>query len=204
MSNMNHAAEEKKLSGNEERFIAFLMKSGYLSDPKIEDPDLRTKKKDRNKKTYHNTRLLLEHYRDLVWAMESIPVDLRQELDVPLGELDTLITRLDLEMSMENRRVESRLQTILKSRRLLDRINEAISFLRTKPKEGELLYQIIYLTYIAEKRDSVLDVISELNLSKARYYEQRKKAITLIGMKLWAAPDANFEVWMELLSVFDD
>ncbi len=40
MSNMNHAAEEKKLSGNEERFVAFLMKSGYLSDPKIEDPDL--------------------------------------------------------------------------------------------------------------------------------------------------------------------
>ena len=204
MSNMSHAEEEKKLSSNEERFIAFLMKSGYLSDPKIEDPSIRAKKKDRNKRTYHNTKMLLEHYRDLLWAMESVPADLQRELDVPLEELDLLITRLDLELSMENRRMESRLLTIMKSRMLLDRINEAISFLRPKPKEGEHLYQIIYLTYIAKQRDSVTDVIAELNLSKAMYYEQRKRAIMMIGMKLWASPDANFELWMELLSGFDE
>lgn len=143
MGKMNHASEEKRLSSNEDRFISFLMKSGYLSDPKIKDPQLRVKKQERNKQTYHNTKLLLEHYRDLVWVMESIPEDLQRELDVPMGELDSLITRLDLEMSLENHRVESRLQTIMKSRMLLDRMNEAISFLRTKPKVGERLYQII-------------------------------------------------------------
>lgn len=204
MGKMNHASEEKRLSSNEDRFISFLMKSGYLSDPKIKDPQLRVKKQERNKQTYHNTKLLLEHYRDLVWVMESIPEDLQQELDVPMGELDSLITRLDLEMSLENHRVESRLQTIMKSRMLLDRMNEAISFLRTKPKVGERLYQIIYATYIGEPRDSVLDVINEVGLSKGAYYELRKKAITLIGMRLWSAPDANFELWLELLSVFVD
>jgi hypothetical protein len=45
--------------------------------------------------------------------------------------------------------------------------------------------------------------MDELNLSRARYYDLRKKAINMIGMKLWNAPDANFEVWMELLSIFD-
>ena len=91
----------------------------------------------------------------------------------------------------------------MKSRVLLDRINEAIAFLRTKPSEGELLYKIIYETYIADKKDSIFDVMDELNLSRARYYDLRKKAINMIGMKLWNAPDANFEVWMELLSIFD-
>lgn len=204
MSKINHAEEERKLSSNEEHFIDFLMKSGYLADPKIEDPKLRAKKQDENRKTYHNTKLLLEHYRDLMWAMECVPAELRAELDVPLEDLDALISRLDLEMSMENRRVESRLQTIIKSRILLERMNEAIAFLKTKPKEGERLYQLIYHTYIAEKRDSIFDLMEDLGLSKAKYYDMRKKAITMIGMKLWSAPDANFELWMELLSTFEE
>lgn len=204
MSKINHAEEERKLSSNEEQFIDFLMKSGYLADPKIEDPKLRAKKQEENRKTYHNTKLLLEHYRDLMWAMECVPAELRAELDVPLEDLDALISRLDLEMSMENRRVESRLQTIIKSRILLERMNEAIAFLKTKPKEGERLYQLIYHTYIAEKRDSIFDLMEDLGLSKAKYYDMRKKAITTIGMKLWSAPDANFELWMELLSTFEE
>ena len=203
MSNITHAEEEKKLSAKTEQFLGYLMRSGYLADPKIQDPKARAKKKEKNQKTYHNTRMLLEHYREMLWAMESVPAELKAELDLPLEELDALISKLDLEMSMENRRTESRLQTILKSRVLLDRINEAIAFLRTKPSEGELLYKIIYETYIADKKDSIFDVMDELNLSRARYYDLRKKAINMIGMKLWNAPDTNFEVWMELLSLFD-
>ena len=82
-------------------------------------------------------------------------------------------------------------------------MNEAISFLRTKPKEGERLYQIIYITYLSEEDMGILDVIAELGLSKGMYHELRKKAITLIGLKLWSAPDANFEAWMEMLSFLD-
>lgn len=201
MNKKSHAEEEKKLSSTEERFIDFLMKSGYLADPKIEDLKLRRTRQEKNKQTYHNTRMLLENYRDLVWAMECVPTDLRAELDVPMTELDALLSRLDLEMSMDNRRVESRLQTIVKSRMLLEHLNEAIAFLKTKPTDGEQLYQVIYQTYIGEKKESVFDVMSELGLSKGKYYDMRQRAITLVGMKLWAAPDANFELWMELLSM---
>lgn len=201
MNKKSHAEEEKKLSSTEERFIDFLMKSGYLADPKIEDLKTRRSRQENNKQTYHNTRMLLENYRDLMWAMESVPAELRAELDVPMTELDALISRLDLEMSMGNRRVESRLQTIVKSRMLLERLNEAIAFIKTKPTDGEQLYQVIYQTYIGEKKESVFDVMSELGLSKGKYYDMRQRAITLVGMKLWAAPDANFELWMELLSM---
>lgn len=203
MGKMNHAEKERKLSSNEERFIEFLLKSGYLVDPKIENPKYRNKNRETNKLTYHNTKLMLEHYRDLVWAMKCIPDELKAELDMPMGDLDDLIDRLDLEMSMENLRAQSRIQAIMKSRLLLDRMNEAISFLRTKPKEGERLYQIIYITYLSEEDMGILDVIAELGLSKGMYYELRKKAITLIGLKLWSAPDANFEAWMEMLSFLD-
>ena len=202
MSKISHVEEEKKLSSNTEKYIEFLMKSGYLADPKIQDPKARSKKQEKNKKTYHNTRMLLEHYRDMVWSMECVPTELKAELDLPLYELDALVSRLDFEMSMENRWVKSRLQTIMKTRILLDRMNEAIAFLQTKPGDGAMLYRVIYQTYIAEKKDSIFDVMDELGLSKARYYELRKLAINMIGIKLWSAPDANFELWMELLSIF--
>lgn len=204
MGKNNHADETKELSNGEERLISFLMKSGYLADPKIEDPKLRTQKQEKNRKTYHNTLLMLEHYRDLVWAMECVPADLMAELNIPMGQLDALITRLDLEMSMENWKVESRIQTILKSRMLLNRLNEAITFLRSKPRVGEQLYQVVYATYIGEQKENIYDVMAELGLAKGKYYDMRKKAITIIGMKLWAAPDANFELWMELLSMLDE
>ena len=203
MGKKKQTGEEKQVTDNEERFINFLVKSGYLVNPKIKDPKLREKKQEDNKKAYHNTLLMLEHYRDLVWSMECIPEDLMAELNVPMEQLDALITRLDLEMSMDNWRVESRLQSILRSRMLLDRLNEAIAFLRSKPQDGEKLYRIIYRTYIGEKMESVYDVMASLGLTKNKYYSLRRKAITIIGMKLWSAPEANFELWVELLSMLD-
>lgn len=203
MGKMNHAEEELKLSSKERRFLDFLKKGGYLSDPEVENPEVRAKKRADNRRIYHNTQLMLEHYRDLVWAMESIPNDLKDELDVPLSDLDILISRLDMELSLNNRRLESRIDALIKSRALVDRLNEAISFLRTKPGEGELLYQIIYHTYIGKKPENFYEVIDKVGLSKSRYYTLRKRAITMIGVKLWSVPDEKLELWLELLSYFE-
>ena len=204
MGKMNHAEEELKLSSKERRFLDFLKKGGYLSDPEVENPEVRAKKWADNRRIYHNTQLMLEHYRDLVWAMESIPNDLKDELDVPLADLDILISRLDMELSLNNRRLESRIDALIKSRALVDRLNEAISFLRTKPGEGELLYQIIYHTYIGKKPENFYEVIDKVGLSKSRYYTLRKRAITMIGVKLWSVPDEKLELWLEVLSYFEE
>lgn len=204
MGKMNHAEEEMKLSGNERRFLDFLKKSGYLSDPDVENPEVRAKKKADNRRIYHNTHLMLQHYRDLVWVMETIPNELKSELDIPLADLDALISRLDIELSLNNRRLESRLDALIKTRALVDRLNEAIGFLRTKPGDGELLYQIIYHTYIAKKTHSFYDLIELVGLSKSRYYTLRKRAITLIGVKLWSVPDEKLELWLEVLSYFEE
>lgn len=204
MGKMNHAEEEMKLSGNERRFLDFLKKSGYLSDPEVENPEVRAKKKADNRRIYHNTQLMLQHYRDLVWVMETIPNELKSELDIPLADLDALISRLDIELSLNNRRLESRLDALIKTRALVDRLNEAIGFLRTKPGDGELLYQIIYHTYIDKKTYGFYDLIELVGLSKSRYYTLRKRAITLIGVKLWSVPDEKLELWLEVLSYFEE
>ena len=203
MGKMNHAEEEMKLSGNERRFLDFLKKSGYLSDPEVENPEVRAKKKADNRRIYHNTQLMLQHYRDLVWVMETIPNELKSELDIPLADLDALISRLDIELSLNNRRFESRLDALIKNRALVDRLNEAINLLKTKPDEGELMYQIIYYTFIGEKMNSVYDILNKIGIAKTRYYKLRKKAITMISVKLWTVPDIKLELWLELLSYFE-
>ena len=56
------------------------------------------------------------------------------------------LTSLDL---LGNKKLESRLESVRKSRLLLDRVNEALSVLKKKPDNGAKMYELIYLTYLA-------------------------------------------------------
>lgn len=53
---------------------------------------------------------------------------------------------------MGNRKLENQLEGAKKSRLLLDRVNEALTVLRQKPKNGDDLYKLIYLTYIGPEK----------------------------------------------------
>lgn len=55
-----------------------------------------------------------------------------------------LLEQVDLEVSWGNRKLESRLEGIQKSRLLLNRVNEALTVLKKKPENGERMYRLIY------------------------------------------------------------
>ena len=129
--------------------IQFLTQRGILGDKKIDDEKVRAIKQQKAKNAYHNTLLLLKHYRTIAWLLECFPDTIAQELDQPFEQLDKLIDRLDMEMAMGNRKLENRLAGIEKSRVILDRVNEALTVLKKKPEDGQKLYDLIYLTFIA-------------------------------------------------------
>ena len=129
--------------------IQFLTQRGILGDKKIDDEKVRAIKQQKAKNAYHNTLLLLKHYRTIAWLLECFPNTIAQELDQPFEQLDKLIDRLDMEMAMGNRKLENRLAGIEKSRVILDRVNEALTVLKKKPEDGQKLYDLIYLTFIA-------------------------------------------------------
>lgn len=199
----SYAEEEMNLSDQSKAFMDYLTTRGILSDPQIADKNIRERKQELAKKAYHNTFLLLKHYRDIVWAMNSIPTELKQELNVPLSDLDGLINRLDIEMSMENTEMENRLRTIMKSRLLIDRVNEAVSVLKNKPTDGDILYEVIYRTYIGPKPNSITDLIMDMGMTRRRYYRFRNMAIELISIKLWSSPDSKIELWLDLFDILD-
>ena len=203
-SNLSYEDEEKSLSEKSAAFVQYLTRRGYLISQTAINDDAEQRRREMAKRAYHNTELLLESYRDMVWAVESIPDQIASELEMPFATLDELIDRIDLEISMENKAMEGRIHSITESRLLIDRMNEAISVLKKKPKDGELLYRVIYETYMGDEiYESVCDLFYKLGMTRRKYYELRKKAIRLISLRLWSAPNKEVNMWLDVLTMLD-
>lgn len=195
--------QEKKLLAQSDAFISLLTRSGILADPEIDDAKLRTARQKKTKNSYHNTLMLLQHYRTIVWMLECFPETVAQELDKPLENLDALLEQVDLEMAIGNRKLEGRIAGVQKSRLLVDRVNEALTVLKKKPENGERLYQLIYLTYIAPEQLSHTELLYRLDMSSRHYYRLRQQAITILSIRLWAAPAADVNLWLDMLTLLE-
>ena len=124
--------QEQKISTQSDAFIRLLTQRGILEDHQIDDDRIRQAQKEKKRNMYHNTQLLLEHYRNIAWALECFPDTIAEELDQPFEGLDFLLEKMDVEMGMGNKKLESRLESVRKSRLLLDRVNEALSVFEEK------------------------------------------------------------------------
>lgn len=195
--------QEGRILAQSEAFIALLTKRGILADPKIKDERVRNARQEKTKNSYHNTMLLLQHYRTITWMLECFPETVAQELDRPLETVDTLLEQVDLELSMGNRKLEGRMESVRKTRLLIDRVNEALTILKRKPENGERLYQLIYLTYIAPELLSHTELLYRLDMSSRHYYRLRQQAITILSIRLWSAPAADVDLWLEMLALFE-
>ena len=203
-SKISYEDEEKNLSAKSAAFVQYLTRRGYLISQKALNDDAEKRRREMAKKAYHNTELLLENYRDMIWAVESIPDQIASELEMPFATLDELIVRVDLELAMENKALEGRINSVTQSRLLIDRMNEAVSVLKKKPKDGELLYRVIFQTYMSDEIcDNIYYLIYKLGLSRRKYYEVRKKAIRLISLRLWSAPNREVNMWLDVLTMLD-
>lgn len=183
--------------------IQFLTQRGILGDKKIDDERARAIKQQKTKNAYHNTLLLLKHYRTIAWLLECFPDTIAQELDQPFDTLDQLIDRLDMEMAIGNKKLENRLAGIEKSRIILDRVNEALTVLKKKPDDGQQLYDLIYLTYIAPETLNHQELLYRLNLSSRHYYRCREQAVNILSLRLWSAPAKDVGVWLDLISMLE-
>lgn len=206
MSKENEMIQEQqeKRQVQSEAVIGLLKERGILPDEGIDNEKIREARKEKQKNAYHNTMMLLKHYRTIVWLLECFPENIASELEKPFEGLDTLLEQVDLEMSWGNRKLESRLEGVKKSRLLLDRVNEALTVLKKKPEDGERLYQLIYLTYIAPEKLSHQELLYRLDMSSRHYYRLKQQAITILSMRLWATPDSELDVWLEMMTLIEN
>ena len=195
--------QEERIRVQSDAFITLLTERGILGDHRIDDERIRNARQTKQKNTYHNTLMLLKNYRTIAWMLECFPDNVAEELDRPFENLDELIDHIDVEMSMGNRKLESRIEGVRKSRILLDRVNEALTVLKKKPENGEILYNLIYQTFITPENLSLTDILYRLDISPRHYYRLRSQAITILSIRLWAAPAKDVDFWLEMRTLLE-
>ena len=198
-----HEQQDNRIVAQPHAETSHLTKPGILGDQKIDDEKVRAAQKEKKRNAYHNTQMLLKNYRKMVWVFSCYPEEILQELEAPFENFDRMVDRLDLEMAIGNKRMESRLEAAARSRLLLDRFNEAMAVLRKEPTRGEKLYQLIYTAYLAPEKLKLEEILFRLDLSQRHYYRLREQAISILSIRLWSAPSEDVDVWLELLTLFE-
>ena len=183
--------------------LDMLAKRGLIAENAADPERIKKAKQEQKKQAYHNTELLLKHYRTMAWLLECMPNTIAAELDERFETVDELIGKLDVEMAYGNKKLESRLQNVQKTRLLLDRVNEAITVLKRKPGDGQRLYDLIYLTYITPEPLTHPELLYRLNTSSRQYYRWREQAINILSIRLWAAITKQGDFWLEMLTILD-
>lgn len=196
--------QEDQILRQSEAFLQMLTKRGILGDPEISDKKIRQADADKKRKMYHNTMLMLQNYRDISWALECFPAQIAEELDRPMQTLDSLLSAIDAQIGMDNKKLERRLESIQKSRLLIDRINEALTVLRKKPRDGELMYNVIYHTFIIPEALSHANIIYRLSISSRHYYRLRQQALNILSIRLWSVPVVELDAWLEVLTLLEE
>ena len=121
-----------------------------------------------------------------------------------MSDLDALLNLINNEIDMDNTKLENRLKSVQKSRLLLDRFNEALTILKQKPDNGQMMYDLIYVTYIAPEKLNHLDITYRLGISSRHYDRLRTQAVNIISIRLWASPSAELDSWLEVLSLLEE
>ena len=65
--------EEQQIQEKSDAFIRILTQRGILGNDQIKDERIRQAQQEKQRRMYHNTRLLLEQYRNIAWALECFP-----------------------------------------------------------------------------------------------------------------------------------
>lgn len=201
MEDLQLKKEEEILLDRADVVLKLLTKRGLIPDKKISNDARRAAQQKRQKDSYHNTELLLKNYRRIAWMVECFPEAISEELDRPFEVVDELFDRMAIASTFGNRKLEQRAAAVEQTRLLLDRINDALTVLKRKPGNGQDLYNLVYLSFIAPEQLSNQEVLYRLNMSPRHYYRLRKDAITILSLRLWSAPDPVIDLWLELIEM---
>ena len=68
-----------EFSPQTEQLISLLERRGIVEDHSIVNEKARQAEQALRRNMYHNTQMMLKHYRDIVWALECFPEQVAEE-----------------------------------------------------------------------------------------------------------------------------
>ena len=142
---------------------------------------------------YHNTRYLLKQYRKVAYAIQISESDMNVRMEMEHGtRLSTLEVNAELAgVDLSGSKLEGYARTVIRSKNMLQIIKNALNTVRLDPDHGELMYQILYLTYFSERklanREAILAELERIGfqMSMVTYHSYLNMAIKAIDRILW-------------------
>lgn len=152
---------------------------------------------------YHDTRRLLRKYRDVTWSLELSAQRLRNEFHVEYGtDIEEFLDTVYLAgADLGGTELEHHAQCIERSHKMLKLLDNAVELLRTRHKNGEIYYWLLYYTYLSPQQfQNTEEIIEQLqphirDISFRTYYRRQKEAIAALSAVLWGyTAQDNLEV----------
>ena len=142
---------------------------------------------------YHDTWRLLKKYRDVVWSMELSVQQVKKEFEIEYGSsIDDFLESIYLAgADLGGTRLENHARCIERSNQMLTLVNRAVELLRTRHKNGETYYWLLYYTYLSPQQlQNIEEIIEQLrphirDISRTSYYRKREKAVEALSSILW-------------------
>lgn len=142
---------------------------------------------------YHDTWRLLKKYRDVVWSLELSVQQLKKQFRVEYGSsIEDFLESVYLAgADLGGTQIEDHARCIERSNKMLTLVANAVDLLRTRHKNGEAYYWLLYYSYLSPQQlRNVEEIIDQLrphirDISFRTYYRRRKEAVEALSSILW-------------------
>ena len=159
----------------------------------------RTKSSTAEDSRYHDTWRLLKKYRDVVWSMELSVQQVKKEFEIEFGSTieDFLESVYLAGADLSGTKIEDHARCIERSNQMLTLLNNAVELLRTRHKNGEAYYWLLYYTFLSPQQlDNVNEIIQQLrphirDIGRTTYYRKREQAVEALSSILWGYSSKN-------------
>ena len=156
---------------------------------------------------YHDTRKLLRKYRDVTWSLELSVQRLRSQFHVEYGtDIEEFLDTVYLAgADLGGTELEHHAQCIERNHKMLTLVQNAVEVLRTRHKNGEVYYWLLYYTYLSPRQfRNTEEIIEQLrphirDISRATYFRKLEQAVEALGSVLWGYTSQDS---IDLLSKF--
>lgn len=142
---------------------------------------------------YHDTWRLLKKYRDVVWSLELSVQQVRNQFQIEYeSSIEDFLDSIYLAgADLGGTDLEHQAQCIQRSNKMLALVQNAVDLLRTRHKNGEAYYWLLYYSFLSPQQlRNVDEIIEQLrphihDISFRTYYRRRKEAIEALSSVLW-------------------
>lgn len=142
---------------------------------------------------YHDTLTLLKKYRDVVWSLELSVQSVRRKFQIEYGNsIEDFLESIYLAgVDFDESGIAEHAQSIERSHKMLKLLESSVELLRTKHKNGEMYYWILYFSFFSpQKYRNAEEIIEQLqphilDISYQTFYRRRKEAIDALSSILW-------------------